>query len=197
MNNYNEMLLNNLNKLYEEGEVSYIFYFFNKTFSFNVNQMLLALFIYILFVVILGIAFLFWSRTKSFKLYLFKSTTLNSKDIFAIFFALNSLLISVFSTIITNNNNVFFSYDDILNSSYVKNLKEQNIEEYRLFNDYLIVNLVQKTNKQNKIENFIQMNNLIYFRKNIEENKKEIMKKNTEEEKEFIQYKNDLLNHKN
>lgn len=197
MNNYNEMLLNNLNKLYEEGEVSYIFYFFNKTFSFNVNQMLLALFIYILFVIILGIAFLFWSRTKSFKLYLFKSTTLNSKDIFAISFALNSFLISVFSTIITNNNNVFFSYDDILNSSYVKNLKEQNIEEYRLFNDYLIVNLVQKTNKQNKIENFIQMNNLIYFRKNIEENKKEIMKKNIEEEKEFIQYKNDLLNHKN
>ena len=197
MNNYNEMLLNNLNKLYEEGEVSYIFYFFNKTFSFNVNQMLLALFIYILFVIILGIAFLFWTRTKSFKLYLFKSTTLNSKDIFAIFFALNSLLISVFSTIITNNNNVFFSYNDILNSSYVKNLKEQNIEEYRLFNDYLIVNLVQKTNKQNKIENFIQMNNLIYFRKNIEENKKEIMKKNTEEVKEFIQYKNDLLNHKN
>ena len=197
MNNYNEMLLNNLNKLYEEGEVSYIFYFFNKTFSFNVNQMLLALFIYILFVIILGIAFLFWSRTKSFKLYLFKSTTLNSKDIFAIFFALNSLLISVFSTIITNNNNVFFSYDDILNSSYVKNLKEQNIEEYRLFNDYLINNLVQKTNKQNKIENFIQMNNLIYFRKNIEENKKEIMKKNIEEEKEFIKYKNDLLNHKN
>ena len=197
MNNYNEMLLNNLNKLYEEGEVSYIFYFFNKTFSFNVNQMLLALFIYILFVIILGIAFLFWSRTKSFKLYLFKSTTLNSKDIFAIFFALNSLLISVFSTIITNNNNVFFSYDDILNSSYTKNLKEQNIEEYRLFNDYLIVNLVQKTNKQNKIENFIQMNNLIYFRKNIEENKKEIIKKNTEEEKEFIQNKNDLLNHKN
>ena len=172
MNNYNEMLLNNLNKLYEEGEVSYIFYFFNKTFSFNVNQMLSALFIYILFVIILGIAFLFWTRTKSFKLYLFKSTTLNSKDIFAIFFALNSLLISVFSTIITNNNNVFFSYNDILNSSYVKNLKEQNIEEYRLFNDYLIVNLVQKTNKQNKIENFIQMNNLIYFRKNIEENKK-------------------------
>lgn len=79
----------------------------------------------------------------------------------------------------------------------MKNLKEQNIEEYRLFNDYLIVNLVQKTNKQNKIENFIQMNNLIYFRKNIEENKKEIMKKNTEEVKEFIQYKNDLLNHKN
>ena len=197
MNNYNEMLLNNLNKLYEEGEVSYIFYFFNKTFSFNVNQMLLALFIYILFVVILGIAFLFWSRTKSFKLYLFKSITLNSKDIFAISFALNSFLISVFSTIITNNNNVFFSYNDILNSSYVKNLKEQNIEEYRLFNDYLIVNLVQKTNKQNKIENFIQMNNLIYFRKNIEENKKEIMKKNTEEVKEFIQYKNDLLNHKN
>lgn len=197
MNNYNEMLLNNLNKLYEDGEVSYIFYFFNKTFNFNVNQMLSALFIYILFVVILGIAFLFWSRTKSFKLYLFKSTTLNSKDIFAIFFALNSLLISVFSTIITNNNNVFFSYDDILNSSYTKNLKEQNIEEYRLFNDYLIVNLVQKTNKQNKIENFIQMNNLIYFRKYIEENKKEIMKKNTEEEKEFIQYKNDLLNHKN
>lgn len=197
MNNYNEMLLNNLNKLYEEGEVSYIFYFFNKTFSFNVNQMLSALFIYILFVVILGITFLFWSRTKSFKLYLFKSTTLNSKDIFAIFFALNSLLISVFSTIITNNNNVFFSYDDILNSSYVKNLKEQNIEEYRLFNDYLINNLVQKTNKQNKIENFIQMNNLIYFRKNIEENKKEIMKKNIEEEKEFIKYKNDLLNHKN
>ena len=197
MNNYNEMLLNNLNKLYEEGEVSYIFYFFNKTFSFNVNQMLSALFIYILFVVILGIAFLFWSRTKSFKLYLFKSTTLNSKDIFAIFFALNSLLISVFSTIITNNNNVFFSYDDILNSSYVKNLKEQNIEDYHLFNDYLINNLVQKTNKQNKIENFIQMNNLIYFRKNIEENKKEIMKKNIEEEKEFIKYKNDLLNHKN
>lgn len=197
MNNYNEMLLNNLNKLYEEGEVSYIFYFFNKTFSFNVNQMLLALFIYILFVIILGIAFLFWSRTKSFKLYLFKSTTLNSKDIFAIFFALNSLLISVFSTIITNNNNVFFSYDNILNSSYVKNLKEQNIEDYRLFNDYLIVNLVQKTNKQKKIENFIQMNDLIYFRKNIEENKKEIMKKNTEEVKEFIQYKNDLLNHKN
>lgn len=197
MNNYNEMLLNNLNKLYEDGEVSYIFYFFNKTFNFNVNQMLSALFIYILFVVILGIAFLFWSRTKSFKLYLFKSTTLNSKDIFAIFFALNSLLISVFSTIVTNNNNVFFSYDDILNSSYVKKLKEKNIEEYRLFNDYLIVNLVQKTNKQNKIENFIQMNNLIYFRKNIEENKKEIMKKNTEEVKEFIQYKNDLLNHKN
>lgn len=197
MNNYNEMLLNNLNKLYEEGEVSYIFYFFNKTFNFNVNQMLLALFIYILFVIILGIAFLFWSRTKSFKLYLFKSTTLNSKDIFAIFFALNSLLISVFSTIVTNNNNVFFSYDDILNSSYVKKLKEQNIEEYLLFNDYLIVNLVQKTNKQNKIENFIQMNNLIYFRKNIEENKKEIIKKNTEEEKEFIQNKNDLLNHKN
>lgn len=48
MNNYNEMLLNNLNKLYEEGEVSYIFYFFNKTFSFNVNQMLLALFIFFL-----------------------------------------------------------------------------------------------------------------------------------------------------
>ena len=197
MNNYNEMLLNNLNKLYEEGEVSYIFYFFNKTFSFNVNQMLLALFIYILFVIILGIAFLFWSRTKSFKLYLFKSTTLNSKDIFAISFALNSFLISVFSTIITNNNNVFFSYNDILNSSYVKNLKEQNIEEYRLFNDYLIVNLVQKTNKQNKIENFIQMNNLIYFRKYIEESKKEIMKKNVEEIKEFIQYKSDLLNHKN
>lgn len=195
MNNYNEMLLNNLNKLYEDGEVSYIFYFFNKTFNFNVNQMLSALFIYILFVVILGIAFLFWSRTKSFKLYLFKSTTLNSKDIFAIFFALNSLLISVFSTIITNNNNVFFSYDDILNSSYTKNLKEQNIEEYHLFNDYLIVNLVQKTNKQNKIENFIQMNNLIYFRKNIEENKKEIMKKNVEELKEFIKHKNNLLNH--
>ena len=189
MNNYNEMLLSNLDKLYEEGEISSIFLFFNKIFDFNVNQMLSSLFIYLLLVLILG----FFIR-KSFNLRLF-NTTLNSKDVFAIFFAANTLLISFVSTIITHNDTVGFSYNNILNSSYVKNLKEQNVEDYHLFNDYLIIHLVRKFNKQNKIENVVSISDLIYFRKNIEENKKEMMQKNIEEVREFIQYRNDLLNH--